>query len=118
MGTKGKGSGGPRKQYGRNLKRHPRAPGANHTQAMARAALDRKTGTRQKGVGRQMTVVEVAYHQVAEKARAGDQSALAFLLSRADVEPAANLAPETDSLTEQDREIIRQYLSRHPSQQE
>lgn len=89
-----------------------RRRGAKNTATMAREALERPVLVTQKGAERKMTVRELAYRKLADKAAMGDQKALAFLLMLAgeygipESSEAEAISPETDL------EIINDFLSR------
>jgi hypothetical protein len=81
---------------------------------MAKAALGRKIAATVNGRKRQMTVAEIAYRRLGDKAMAGDQKALAFLLMLANnIEPSETTPTDSGSNTpEQDLAIIADYFSR------
>src|SRR5262245_58605577 len=82
-----------------------RPKGLKNAARMATDALNRKLTVTMNGKGRKMSVADVAYRRIADKAMEGDQKALAFLLMLAN-----NLNPtemvETDAIsTEKDLAI-------------
>jgi len=92
---------------------HGRPKGSRNAATMAKAALSRKVAATVNGRKHQMTVAEIAYRRLGDKAMAGDQKALGFLLMLANnIEPSD--AGSTDSITtpEQDLAIIADYFSR------
>src|ERR1044071_2470477 len=84
-----------------------RPKGSKNAATMAKAALGRKVVATVNGVRRKLTVAEIAYRRLADKAMAGDQKAFNYLLTLAnnidpaDIEAGAS-APAT---TEEDLEI-------------
>lgn len=84
--------------------------GAKNTATMANLALDQKIPVTEKGVRRRMSVREVAFRRLAEKAVAGDLKTLAFLLTIA-AEANSDQAPAaTEALSQQDADIIKTFL--------
>jgi hypothetical protein len=80
---------------------------------MAKAALSRKVAATVNGRKRQMTVAEIAYRRLGEKAMAGDQKALSFLLMIANnIEPSETGSTDGVTTPEQDLAIIADYFSR------
>jgi Family of unknown function (DUF5681) len=94
-----------------NPKGRPR--GARSAAAMAQSALERKIPVTESGAKRSMTVREVAYRRIAEKAISGDIKALICLLSLEDQthQPESDL-PEAAPSSDQDLEIIQAFLKR------
>jgi hypothetical protein len=92
-----------------------RHKGSRNTATMAREALERPVIVTQNGTQRKMTVRQLAYRKLADKAVMGDQKALAFLLMLAGehTAPESNAA-EAASL-ETDLEIINEFLRRQHS---
>jgi hypothetical protein len=85
---------------------------------MARAELRRKVRVTQNEVGRTLTVEQVAYRRLGEKAIAGDLKALSLLLALAkDATRAEPIAPEGAVSSEQDRAIIAAYVARKINQE-
>ena len=75
-----------------------RPKGSKNAATMAKAALSRKVAATVNGRKRQMTVAEIAYRRLGDKAMAGDQKAFGFLLMLANnIEPSG--AGSTDSMT-------------------
>ena len=61
-----------------------------------------------------MTVEEISYRRLADKAMAGDQKAFNYLLTLANnVDPADIDTTAENVTTEQDLEIIADYFRRH-----
>jgi hypothetical protein len=80
---------------------------------MAHAALERRISVTESGAKRTMTVREVAYHRLAEKAVAGDIKALAYLLSLEEHgEQAESDVLEVTPSSDQDLQIIQDFLAR------
>ena len=66
-----------------------RPKGSKNAATMAKAALSRKVAATINGRKRQMTVAEIAYRRLGDKAMAGDQKAFGFLLTLANnIEPS------------------------------
>jgi hypothetical protein len=98
---------------GQSGNRNGRPKGAKSAALLAYAALKRKMTVTINGARRRMTVAEVAYRQIADKAVAGDQKALAFLLMLANnLNPSDAGATDGTISTEQDLAIIADYLGR------
>jgi hypothetical protein len=91
-----------------------RPKGARSAAAMARSALERKIPVTEAGSKSRMSVREVALRRQAEKAISGDSKALGFLLSlEGSVDrPESDGLPEPLESSDQDREIIQNYLNR------
>jgi hypothetical protein len=89
-------------------------PKRKNVAGMARAVLEREvpaTGSRQK-----MIVRDVALRKLADKAAAGDQRALAFLLVLADERDSAEPAPPNAAVSDShDLEIIQEFIKRQQS---
>jgi hypothetical protein len=86
---------------------------AKGAESMARAELKRKVTATQNGVRRKMTVEQVAYRRLADKAIAGDLKALILLLTLAkSLNPSDPGSSEVAVPAEQDLAIIREYLAR------
>jgi hypothetical protein len=95
-----------------------RPKGAKGAESMARAELRRKVTATQNGVRRKMTVEQVAYRRLADKAIAGDLKALILLLTLAKSLNPSDPGSSDDAIpAEQDLEIIWEYLARKRSQE-
>ena len=85
---------------------------------MAKAELSRKVAATVNGRKRQVTVAEIAYRRLGDKAMMGDQKAFGFLLTLANnIDPSE--AGSSDGITtpEQDLAIIADYFSRKGSKE-
>lgn len=94
-----------------------RPKGTKNAATMANAALDQKIPVTEKGMRRHMTVREVAFRRLAEKAIAGDLKTLAFLLTLASEPQPNHDGADTQALSREDAGIIASYLERlqtHP----
>jgi hypothetical protein len=91
-----------------------RPKGARSAAAMARSALERRISVTEAGSKRSMSVRQVALRRLAEKAISGDAKALSFLLSLEGYAdwPASDDLPEARESSDQDREIIQNFLNR------
>ena len=97
-------------QPGKSGNPRGRPKGAKNAATMANLALDQKIPVTEKGVHRRMSVREVAFRRLAEKAVAGDLKTLAFLLTLA-AEANSHEAPAaTEALSQQDADIIKTFL--------
>ncbi len=91
-----------------------RPNGSRNAATMAKAALGRKVVATVNGTKRKMTVAEISYRRLADKAMAGDQKAFNYLLTLANnVDPADIDTTAENVSTEQDLEIIADYFRRH-----
>ena len=98
-------------QPGKSGNPRGRTKGAKNVATMANAALDQKIPVTEKGVRRRMSVREVAFRRLAEKAVSGDLKTLAFLLSLATEAQSTGGSPDA-TLSQQDAGIIKAYLAR------
>lgn len=90
-----------------------RPKGSKNATTMAKTALSRKVAATVNGRKRKMTVVEIAYRRLSDKAMAGDQKALAFLLMLANnMEPSETGSTDSITTPEQDLAIITDYFRR------
>lgn len=91
-----------------------RPKGAKNAATMAKAALSRKVVATVNGKKIKMSVADIAYRRLGDKAMSGDQKALAFLLTLAnDGDPADMKFNESTTTVQQDLEIIADYFQRH-----
>jgi len=91
-----------------------RPKGSKNASTMAKAALGRKVAATVNGRRRQLTVVEIAYRRLGDKAMAGDQKALGFLLLLANnMEPPETGSTDSVTTSEQDLAIITDYFRRN-----
>jgi len=91
-----------------------RPKGSKNASTMAKAALSRKVAATVNGRRRQLTVVEIAYRRLGDKAMAGDQKALGFLLLLANnMEPPETGSTDSVTTSEQDLAIITDYFRRN-----
>jgi Family of unknown function (DUF5681) len=98
-GQCGNPKGRPKKAYG--------------AATMARKALDRPLPVIVGSRKAQMTVREIAYRKLGDKAAAGDQKALYFLLDLANEHQPLEPGSSGDVLSAHQNEIIQQFLKRH-----
>jgi uncharacterized protein DUF5681 len=89
-----------------------RHKGSKNTATMAREALERPVTVTQNGAQRKMTVRQLAYRKLADKAVMGDQKALAFLLMLAGEYTVPESSAAEAASSETDLEIINEFLSR------
>lgn len=90
-----------------------RPKGARNAVSMARAALERTIDIAEKGTRRKMTVRQLAYQRLAEKAVSGDIKALNFLLAlENDEHPLGTDQPAAHTSSDQALEIVRAFLDR------
>jgi hypothetical protein len=90
-----------------------RPKGSKNAATMAKAALNRKVAATVNGRKRQMTVAEIAYRRLGDKAMAGDQKAIGFLLMLTNnIEPSETGSTDSITTSEQDLAIIADYFSR------
>jgi hypothetical protein len=90
-----------------------RPKGSKNRATKAKAALSRKVVVTINGTKNTMTVQDVAYRRLADKAMAGDQKAFNYLLTLANNVDPADIDTTAESVTaEQDREIIADYIRR------
>lgn len=108
---------GTRFQPGKSGNPRGRRKGAMNTATMANAALDKKIPVTEKGVRRHMSVREVAFRRLAEKAVSGDLKTLAFLLAIATEAPSAGDSLDAQNVSQQDAGIIEAYFARLQSQE-
>ena len=94
-----------------NAKGRPK--GARNAVSMARDALERTIDVAGNGTHRKMTVREVAYQRLAEKAVSGDMKALNFLLTLENEQHQPGF-DQSDAHTSTDRalEIVQAFLER------
>ena len=93
-----------------NLRGRPK--GSKNAASLASAELNRKVTATINGRKRQMTVSQIAYRRLADKAMAGDQKAFGFLLTLANHIDSTESAATQPSSTEQDLKIIDEYYGR------
>jgi hypothetical protein len=105
---------GTRFHPGRSGNPKGRGKGARSAAAMAHSALERKIPVTEAGSNRSMSVREVALRRLAEKALSGDAKAFDFLLTLEGIvhASASDDPPETLELSDQDREVIENFLNR------
>lgn len=90
-----------------------RPKGARNASSLARAALERKVDVRENGTRRKMTVREVSYRKLAEKAIAGDVKALDYLLAlESDGSRPGSDLPEVHRSSEKDLAILQAFFDR------
>jgi hypothetical protein len=90
-----------------------RPKGARNTASMARDALERTIDVAGNGTQRRMTVREVAYQRLAEKAVSGDIKALNFLLALENEEhQVGSDQPDAHTSPERALEIVEAFLDR------
>jgi hypothetical protein len=88
-----------------------RPKGTRSARSMARATLEQRIVVSTTGVPKRMSVREIAFQRLAEKAMDGDLKALNFLLGLED----APQSPEGDAAqksAERNLKIIRQFFER------
>ncbi|MGA8697400.1 MAG: DUF5681 domain-containing protein [Xanthobacteraceae bacterium] len=88
-----------------------RPTGTRNARSMARAALEQRIVVSSTGVRKRMSVREIAFQRLAEKAMAGDLKALNFLLGLED----ALQSPEGDATptsAERSLKILQQFFER------
>ena len=78
---------------------------------MARATLEQRIVVRGIGVRNRMSVREIAFQRLAEKAMAGDLKALDFLLGLEDAQQSAE-GDATQKSAERSLKIIQQFFER------
>ena len=103
-GQCGNPKGRPKKAYGA-------AP-------MAREALERQLPVIVRGRKTQMTVREIAYRKLGDKAAAGDQKALGFLLDLANEHQPLEPGSSGAILSAHRNEIIQEFLKRHQQRED
>jgi hypothetical protein len=81
---------------------------------MAKAALGRKVTATINGVKRKMTVQDVSFRRLADKAMSGDQKAFNFLLTLANKFGPSDIGSAHIVTAEQDLDIIADYVKRNP----
>ena len=86
---------------------------ANGAATMARDALERQLPVIVSGRKTQMTVRAIAYRKLGDKAVAGDQKALGFLLDLANERQPLEPDPSGAILSAHQNEIIQEFLKRH-----
>ena len=111
------GKGRPPKEYqfktGQSGNRNGRPKGAKNAATMAKAALGRKVVVTINGAKRKMSVQDVAYRRLADKAMTGDQTAFNYLLTLANNIDPADIDTAAESVTtEQDLDVIADYFRR------
>jgi len=80
---------------------------------LAEAALNRKVTVVENGVRTKMTVENIAYRKLADRALSGDSKALGFLLNLAkERRDLAEPAADKTAVSQSDREIIENFLAR------
>ena len=97
-------------QCGNPKGRPKKAYGAATT---ARDALERQLPVIVSGRRTQMTVRAIAYRKLGDKAAAGDQKALGFLLDLANERQPLELDPSGAILSAHQNEIIQEFVKRH-----
>lgn len=106
----------PRRADGNLPKRQSKraAEGRQERLDHGKAALSRKVVATVNGKKIKMSVADIAYRRLGDKAMSGDQKALAFLLTLADDgNPADVKINESTTSVQQDLEIIADYFQRH-----
>jgi hypothetical protein len=78
---------------------------------MARATLEQRIVVRGTGVRKRLSVREIAFQRLAEKAMAGDLKALNFLLGLEDAVQSTE-GDATQKSAERSLKIIQQFLER------
>ena len=110
---KGRAPKATRRKPGQSGNPNGRPKGAKNPATMAKAELSRKVAATVSGRKRQMTVAEIAYRRLGDKAMAGDQKAFAFLLMLANnIEPSETGSTDSVTTPEQDLAIIADYFKR------
>jgi hypothetical protein len=89
-----------------------RPKGSKNAATKARAALNRKVTVTLNGKKSQMTVDDIAFRRMGDKAMAGDQKAHSYLLMLADDVDPSEIKSSEVTTTEQDLEIITDYIRR------
>jgi len=91
-----------------------RPKGIKNAATMAKAALNRKVVVTINGAKRKMTVQDVSYRRLADKAMTGDQKTFNYLLTLDNNFDSAKNTTTTETVTaEQDLEIIADFFRRH-----
>jgi hypothetical protein len=90
-----------------------RTKGAKNAATLAKAALRRKVTGTLNGVRRKMTVLDVSFRRLADKAMSGDQKALNYLLMLAGNFDPADIDSAQTVTAERDFEIIDEFFKRH-----
>jgi Family of unknown function (DUF5681) len=95
-----------------------RRKGAKNASTLALEELARKITVTLNGAKKKMTVMQVSYRRLADKAMAGDQKAFAFLLMLADkLKPSEDDFADSTAARERDLAIIADYLRRRGATQ-
>lgn len=90
-----------------------RPKGTRNAASMARDALERKVDVRENGAQRKMTVREVSYRRLADKAVSGDVKALNYLLSLENEEHRLGSdLPDAHNSSEKGLEILQAFFDR------
>jgi hypothetical protein len=90
-----------------------RPKGSRSAASMARATLEQKIAITAKGVRKKMTVREVAFRRLAEKAIAGDIKALSFLLIlEDDQQQLSEVMVGTPTSAERSLKILQGFFER------
>jgi hypothetical protein len=96
-----------------------RPKGSKNAATMAQAELKRRVTATVNGQKRQLTVADVAYRRLGDKAMGGDQKAFGFLLMLANhVDPSDIKPTDSATTTEQDLAIINDYFARQQKKSE
>lgn len=91
-----------------------RPKGSRNAASLAKAELTRKITATVNGRKRRMSVAEISTRRLGEKAMAGDQKALGFLIMLAKNEdPTEAKASGFATTPEQDLSIIADFFKRH-----
>jgi Family of unknown function (DUF5681) len=88
-----------------------RPKGARSARSMARATLEQRIVVSRSGVRKRMSVREIAFQCLAEKAMAGDLKALNFLLALEDAQQSLE-GDATPASAEKSLKIIQQFFER------
>jgi hypothetical protein len=104
---------GTRFQPGQSGNPKGRPKGVRNTASLAHDALEQTILVEEKQTKRKMTVRELAYRQVAEKAMSGDIKALNYLLAREnDEHRSASDQHDSPKTGEHALEIVQAFLDR------
>jgi hypothetical protein len=110
---KGRPPKATRWQSGQSGNPNGRPKGSKNAATMAQAELKRRVTATVSGKKRQLTVADIAYRRLGDKAMIGDQKAFGFLLMLANhVDPTDAKPAENSTTPEQDLEIIADYFKR------
>jgi hypothetical protein len=94
-----------------NLRGRPR--GSKNAGTRAKDELKRQVIVTIGGKKRKMSVADIAYRRLGDKAMSGDQKALGFLLMLANqLDPAEAAAVESPTISEEDLDALADYFRR------